>query len=359
MARTMTNDPNERAKIVIGPRVWVMVLGMIGSALMSIIVAVNSYFNNYNTTFTVVCGSAMLICAVISIIGWFMVKENHVVEPDPEDKVKISDLFRIFKINKAMDVRFLENIFYGFVWTLLFATPAYYVKWGLCADLTTGKVDMKALGIYSMIVSMMMLVPLLIGSLIAQPIMKKIFKGNPIHFIRCNLLVIAAGGVFLFVMQITGILQHSPVAFFIGMFIMALGLGIDFVPSSAVDMEVMDYTIYKTGKDRSALTGVAGNLLAKAQTALSSALVGAILVAIGYNVNSKTGDYAGDVSALPGMLNWFIFIMGLVPAILSVISYFVLGKYPIDDATRVEMRKALHDKETDAATAAEEAGTEK
>ena len=34
--RTMTNDPEERSKLLIGPRIWVMILGMFGSALGSI-----------------------------------------------------------------------------------------------------------------------------------------------------------------------------------------------------------------------------------------------------------------------------------------------------------------------------------
>ena len=58
-------------------------------------------------------------------------------------------------------------------------------------------------------------------------------------------------------------------------------------------MEIMDYTIYKTGKDRSALTGVLEKFLEKAQTAVSSAIVGAVLIAIGYQVDSGTGNYIG------------------------------------------------------------------
>lgn len=32
--RTMSDDVNERSKLVIGPRIWVMVIGMLGSAMM-------------------------------------------------------------------------------------------------------------------------------------------------------------------------------------------------------------------------------------------------------------------------------------------------------------------------------------
>lgn len=339
--RTMTDDVNERAKLVIGPRVWVMIIGILGSAMMMIIVAINSFTGSYKKSYAVVAAAASLIAALISVIGWFMVKEKHVVQQDEEEKVKLKDFFELFKVNKAMVVHFCKNIFAGFIWTLLFATPTYYVKWGFCTDLSTGEVDMALLGTYSLIVSMMMLLPLLLGSFIATPLMKLL--KSPIRLTRLNLLLQAIGGGVLFVAQILGVLQSMPWLFFVGMFIMALAIGVDFVPQSTVEMEIMDYTIYKTGKDRSALSGVVNKFLEKAQTAVSSALVGAILIAIGYNVDSVTGDYAGDIANIPTMLNWFIVVMGLVPCILGIIAFVIYRFYPIDNTVRADMRKYLEE----------------
>lgn len=339
--RTMTDDVNERAKLVIGPRVWVMIIGILGSAMMMIIVAINSFTGSYKKSYAVVAAAASLIAALISVIGWFMVKEKHVVQQDEEEKVRVKDFFELFKVNKAMVVHFVKCIFSGFIWTLLFATPTYYVKWGFCTDLSTGQVDMALLGTYSLIVSMMMLLPLLLGSFIATPLMKLL--KSPIRLTRLNLLLQAIGGGVLFVAQILGVLQSMPWLFFVGMFIMALAIGVDFVPQSTVEMEIMDYTIYKTGKDRSALSGVVNKFLEKAQTAVSSALVGAILIAIGYNVDSVTGDYAGDIANIPTMLNWFIVIMGLVPCILGIIAFVIYRFYPIDNTVRADMRKYLEE----------------
>lgn len=339
--RTMTDDVNERAKLVIGPRVWVMIIGILGSAMMMIIVAINSFTGSYKKSYAVVAAAASLIAALISVIGWFMVKEKHVVQQDEEEKVRVKDFFELFKVNKAMVVHFVKCIFSGFIWTLLFATPTYYVKWGFCTDLSTGQVDMALLGTYSLIVSMMMLLPLLLGSFIATPLMKLL--KSPIRLTRLNLLLQAIGGGVLFVAQILGVLQNTPWLFFLGMFIMALAIGVDFVPQSTVEMEIMDYTIYKTGKDRSALSGVVSKFLEKAQTALSSALVGAILIAIGYNVDSVTGDYAGDIANIPTMLNWFIVVMGLVPCILGIIAFVIYRFYPIDNTVRADMRKYLEE----------------
>ncbi len=345
--RTMTDDVNERAKLVIGPRLWVMILGMLGAGMTAVAVSIYQIVGSYNTAFMIlaiaVCGGS----ALISIIGWFMVKEKHTVEPDKEEKVKISDFFHLFKVNKAMVIHFIKCIFSGFIWTLLFATPTYYVKWGFCADLTTGQVDMGKFAMYSLIVSMMMLLPLLLGAFIATPLMK--FFKSPIKLTQFNLLMQSLGGGILFIAQITGILPKAPWLFFVAMFIMALAIGTDFVPQSTVEMEIMDYTIYKTGQDRSALSGVVNKFLEKAQTAVSSALVGVILIAIGYNVDSVTGDYAGDIANMPTMLNWFIVIMGLVPCILGIIAFLIYKKYPIDNEKRAEIRKYLeeHSKATE------------
>lgn len=339
--RTMTDDVNERSKLVIGPRIWVMVIGMLGAAMMMVIVAVNEFTGSYKASFGVVATAVSLIAAAISLIGWFMVKEKHIVKQEEDEKVKIKDFFELLKVNKAMVVHFCKNIFAGFIWTLLFATPTYYVKWGFCTDLSTGEVDMALLGTYSLVVSMMMLLPLLLGSFIATPLMKKL--GSPIRLTRLNLLLQAVGGGILFVAQILGVLQDMPWLFFLAMFIMALAIGTDFVPQSTVEMEIMDYTIYKTGKDRSALSGVLSKFLEKAQTAISSALVGAILIAIGYNVDSVTGDYAGDLANMPTMLNWFIVIMGLVPCILGVVSFVIYKFYPITNEIRADMRKYLEE----------------
>lgn len=342
--RSMTKDVKERAKLAMGPALFVLVLGAVSSGMMAIIVSINNFIGNYNITFMLVVGVSCLVAALVSVLGWLCVKERHIVQQDEDEKVKLSDFVELLKMNRAMVIHVLKCVFSGFVWTLLFATPTYYVKWGFCTDLSTGQVDMGKMGIYGMVVAMMMLFPTLIGNFLGRPLLK-LFKGDPIKVGQFNLAIQALGGIILFLSQITGILAKVPVLFFGCLFIMALAIAADSIPQATVEMETMDYTIYKTGKDRSALTGVLSRFLQKAQSAVSTALVGVVLIAIGYNVDSVTGDFAGDVSRIPEMLNWFIVIMGLVPAILAVIAIFVYRKYPIDNTERAAMRAALDAKE--------------
>ncbi len=342
--RTMTRDVKQRAKLAIAPAMFVLLIGAVSSGMLTFIVKINDTIGNFNTTFTLVVGAACLIAAVVSVIGWFCVKERHVVQQEKNEKAKFSDFIELLKSNKAMTVHVLKCVFSGFVWTLLFATPSYYVKWGFCTDLATGEVDMTLLGTYGMIVALMMLFPTLIGNLLGSPLLK-IFKGDPIKVSQFNLSIQAAGGLVLYISQITGLLAKFPAIFFLCLFIMALAVAADSIPQSTVEMELMDYTIYTTGKDRSALTGVLSQFLKKAQSAVSSALVGGVLIAIGYNVDSVTGNFLGDVANIPRMLNGFIIIMGLVPAILAVIAALIYRKYPLDNEKRAAMRAALDAKD--------------
>lgn len=283
---------------------------------------------------------AMGISCIISIVGWLMVKERHVVEQDEDEKIKFSDFIEVCKANKAILVCFFKDLFSGFIWTFLFAAPTYYVKYAYCTDLSTGVVDYAKLGTFSLVVSMMMLLPLLVGTLIATPILKA-FKGDFVKMQRFDFALQGIGGLILFVAQVLGLLQKVPALFFIGMFIMAMFIGIDFIPGSNIGMEVMDYTIYKTGKDRSAITAAFGNFLTKAQGALSSAIVGSILVAIGYEVDSVSGDYVGELSKMPTMLTWMIVIIGLLPALCALASILISYKYPIDQEERKKIQEYI------------------
>lgn len=345
-ARFMTTDASERGKLIVGPRVWIMVLSMFNAGLTAVAVSLQASLGSYNAAYRVVVTTVSLVSALLSLIGWFMIKERHIVEnEETEQKVSFKDFFTLMKENDAMMINFFKQIFAGFIWTMLFAAPTYYIKWGLCADLTTGEVDMVKLGTYSIVVSLMMILPLLVGVIIANPIYTKVFKGNPVKMQMFDLLFEGVGGILLFVSHITGLVKTAPALFFVGMFIMATGIGIDFVPGSAIGMEIMDYTVYKTGKDRSAMSNALGNLLEKAQNALSSTIVGALLIAVGYNVDSVTGAYLGELSQMPSMLTGLAAITGLLPAILAIISVLIMRKYPITDKIRKEMAEMLN-KET-------------
>ena len=340
MLRTMTLNPDERGKLLIGPRMVSMLMGMIGASLITIITSVNAGLNNMRASFSIVITAFVAIGAVVSIIGLAMVKEKYHAQEDAGDQVKLTDIFGMLKTNGALRIRLLDALFSGFIWTFLFATMTYYVKWAYCADLTTGAVDTGKLGILSLVAAMLMFVPLILGTFIAGPLMKKI--GSPIKFHRVLILVQVIPCLALFVLELLGVLRMSPVPFFLCALVTTVALGADFIPGETINIECMDYEIYKNGRDRSALCNACNKFLNKAQSAVSTVMVSAVLIAIGYEVDSVTDTFLGELSAIPTMLTWFIVVMGLIPGILGIVAWLILRKYPITDEIRADMDQKLN-----------------
>ena len=338
--RTLTLDSAKRGKLMIAPRMMNMIMGMVTGSIIAIVNNVNGSIGNLHTAFGVTVMAFAIGTGVISLLGIALVKEKHHAERDENDSpVKITDIFLMFKENEALRVKFIATIFSGFIWTFLFATINYYIKWAYCVDLTTGAVDAESYGMLSLIASMMMLMPLLLGTAIAMPIMKA-FK-TPVRTYRFVIAMEAIPCGLMFILQMLGILQTSPAILLTLTGIAAVAIGIGYIPGEALNIEIMDYQIYKNGKDRSAQVNATAKFLDKAQNALSAGMVGMVLVAVGYVVDSATGDFMGELTAIPGMLNWFIVIMGLVPCILGVISLLIYRKYPITPELAAEMKAKL------------------
>ena len=59
------------------------------------------------------------------------------------------------------------------MWTLIFATSTYYIKYRFCADLTTGAVDSGKFGLYTMIVGMLQMLPMMLGAVVGPMIVRK------------------------------------------------------------------------------------------------------------------------------------------------------------------------------------------
>ncbi len=337
--RSLTLDINQRGKLLIAPRIVSMMTGMVTAALIAMVTGVNIVVGNMHDSFGLTVLGLLLIVSVISLIGISMVKERHHAQRDADEKIKLTDIFLLLKENDAIRVNVLAMIFSGFIWTFLFATLLYYIKWGLCADLTTGVVDNAAYATYSGVASMLMFLPLIVGTLAAAPILKKI--GDPMKFTRILLLFQAVPCGILFLLQVLGILEKMPWLFLACVAVTTTAVGMGYIPGSTIDIEIMDYEIYKNGKDRSGLCNAVNRFISKAQSAIGASVIGFVLVAIGYVVDSETGDFVGELSNMPVMLNWFIVIMGLIPFILGMIAWLILGKYPINNEVRAKMREKL------------------
>lgn len=325
--RTLTEDEVERSKLMIWPRLLSLFIGMACASLIAIVNSVNDQVGNMHTAFGLTVLSAMAGAGVVALVGTIFVKERYTVQTDKSEKIRLTDIFILFRENDALRIKVLADLFSGFIWTFLFATCMYDIKWGFCADLATGAVNGELYSFYALIASLMMVLPIIIGTAIATPLLKAF--GSSIRLERFCLLLEAIACGMLFVFQMFGLLQAIPALFFICVAVASTAIGICFIPQEVINMEAMDYDRWKNEKNRFALCNAANKFLAKAQAALSSAMVGVILIAIGYEVDSVTDTYVGDLSAIPAMLDWFI---------LGLISWYILKKYPVTDEIRADMK---------------------
>jgi Na+/melibiose symporter-like transporter len=339
--RTLTLDTVQRGKLMIGPRLVGMMVGMLTTAVIAIASIINENIGNMHTSFGLTVVVIAILLGLVSLIGISMVKEKYHTPVDSSDeRVRLTDIFRIIKENKALRTKLLSDVFGGLVWTFLFATATYYIKWSYCTDLSTGVVDTARFGTLSMISAMIMFVPLLLGTILSAPLLKKI--GSPVTFLRICILTQAIPCGILFILQIIGILNTMPVLFFACLVVTSVGIGCVFIPGETINIECMDYLIFKTGRDRSALCNACNRFLVKAQSAISVGVIGILLTSIGYVVDSATDTFLGDLAAIPAMLTWFIVIMGLIPFLLGIIAWAILRVYPINNEIRAEMKSALN-----------------
>ena len=339
LKQSLTTDPAIRAKHMTWPRVISMIVVIPMSFFVTIMATLNQSIGDMGKSFSILAVGISLAACVISMIGISLVKEGKHMETSEEDRVTFADFKKLFVDNKPFTINIAITIFHGFVWTMVFATTTYYVKWAYCTDLSTGVVDQGALGTMTMVLGIFQLLPSIIGALIS-PKLVKIFNG-PVKVFRLAMIMELIGSASLFVFMMIGVLNKAPVIYFICIFVLLLGAGFTFVPGSMIGVECMDYTMVKAGKEIHGIVNSVTNFISKAQSALSSALVGLILIAIGYEVDSVTDTFMGSLDSIPTMLYWFIVVCGLVPAVLCVISLIFLKMYPIDSKMRTEINAQI------------------
>ena len=340
LLRTLTSDGNVRAKLMVYPRVFGMLISVPFAFFMAMVEGLNTKVGNMHDSFAYMTLIIMIPATLISLLGVACVKEGkHASEEKDETKLTFKDIINMFKTNKALLVTKGAGLFSGFIWTLVFATTTYYIKCAYCADLTTGAVDSQKFATYTMIMGAMQMLPFMLAAVVSPWMMKKFFK-EPVDFSIFSQLSCAVAEIAMFVCHLLGLL--TPAVFFVLLFVVMFTMGLGFVPGGVLDSEAMDYGMWKTKKEVSGLCQAVGNFLSKAQSALSSALVGVILIAIGYKVDSVTDTYIGDLSAIPSMLIWFVVVLSLAPAALNIIASVILKFYPVKGEVKKRMYEELN-----------------
>ncbi len=341
LKQTLTDDPNIRSQMSMWPRIISMLCAIPFAFFLAMVTGLNKHVGDMNRAFSLMTLILIVPISLLSLFGTALVKEGrYVAKEEPRSsKLSLKAIIEMFKLNKPLQAHAIATLFSGFIWTMIFATATYYVKWAYCADLTTGAIDGQKFALYTTIMGAMQMLPLIMGAFLAPALIRKF--GESMKVTKLSLLLSVCVGAAFFVLQILGVLALSPAVYFVLLFLQLLSIGINFVPAMNIWMECMDYGVYTTGNETNAMVDAVRKFLEKMHSALSSAVVGVILVAIGYQVDSATDTYVGDLSAIPGMLDLFMVISALLPALLALIAWLIYQKkYSITPEIRKEMALA-------------------
>jgi len=336
-------DTRLRTKWTLLMRIWIIVILVPVYFYIPVVTIVDQGIGNIGQSFSLVAVVIMLILGVFAFFGVLGMKEK----PDTmetgesaEENLKIRDVARMFKKNKPLMVHsgamFASNIVFG----LTSAIAVYFLKWYYSADITTGVVDdiryAELYGIYAA----SGLIPNFISPFLAPKLIKKV--GTYMRAVSLCLIIAIVVYIGMTSAFYTGALLLSPYIFIIINFFSGMALGTAVIPQMLLWTECADYAEYTTGRKMSALVNSLSNMLGKAQAALSTVLVGGILIVVGYSVDSSTGNYAGNVEGLPGMIGGFGIFMTIVPVVVMLIALLLYKfLYPITPELQKEMIETL------------------
>lgn len=311
--QTLSKDTVVRSKLMTGFRLVTMIVSMAMSALLTVSIALGPDGKTPNIGLGLIVFMVPLL--ILSLIGIALVKEGDFSAD--EAKVEVKDVALMIKKNKPLWVRLLSGLFGGFTYSLIAASQIYYIKYAFGAE---------NLGTNSMIAGLVLILTIILGTFLSQPLLKRFTPATSMMITHAITLVPL---VVLWVINLAGPITN-PAVFFPLLSLAFLGFGISFVPGIIMGMETMDYNRYKLGKSMQGTISAAGSFLEKVQAALSSAFVGFMLVAVGYNATlyENADTIPTELFSGLGILTFAL------PALFALIALVLLFLYPLRKKTQ-------------------------
>lgn len=325
-------------------RIWMIVILVPVYFYIPIVTVVDGAVGNIGRSFSLVCTVMMLAVGAVSFVGVAGMREKPDTgagaHTEAGEKLKLKEIGKMFAQNKPLLVHTGAMFLCNMVFSLQTVVGIYFLKWYYAADLATGVVDnvyyAEIYGLYAL----SGLIPNFVAPFISGRVIKKAQTYSRATN-ACLLvgIVVYAG---LTVAFFTGLLRVSPFIYILFNLLTGMAMGTAVIPQTLLWTEGADYAEYKTGKKMSALVNSVNNIMGKAQSALSSVVAGGILIAVGYSVNNATGNYAGDVAGLSGMISGFGLFLTVVPVVVMLLAYLMYRfLYPITPAFQKEMVDTL------------------
>jgi len=308
LIQSLTRDTDVRAKLLVASWIVMIIFSFLMSFFLIIAIALGSDGITPNIGLAVIL--FILPVTVLALLGITLVKEGtNGVE---EEAVRFKDILTMLKVNKPLLVSLLAQVFSGFVFILVQVTMTYYLKYAFGAE---------NLGTMSMLAGTVMISAILLATFLAQYLLKVLSPGV--------LMILAYTGsaiplLILWVINLAGPITSKGLLIpLLALFFLANSLA--HLPVGVISMECMDYNRLTIGKSMQGMINALGQLVSKIQSGLGAAVVGAILVGVGYDAASYQ-----DAATIPAALfNGLGMANFLFPALFALAAGLVMSFYPL------------------------------
>ncbi len=324
MLPTLTSDPEERNKIAVIPRIFAslawLLMGTFGLQTVAYLGDVGDLTGPARTAAERVGFEkfAILISVLFvlsSIILFFNTKERAVTKSSGE-KTTIKKALQLIRANDQLLAFIGILLAFNLIAQLSGGVAIYYFKYAVDNE-----------GFYSVYQGYSGLAE--ISGLLVFPIVAKSFSRTKVYAVGCGLpiiglLLLVAAGIFMpenaALVAITGI-------------IFKFGSGLSLGTSTVMLADVVDYGEYKLHSRNESIVFSIQTMLVKFASAISGYIVGVGLSLIGYVPNVQQ-----NATTIMGLR----VLMGVVPAVLSALSFLIFAKFfKIKDEFRIEMMAEL------------------
>ncbi|MBN2047403.1 MAG: MFS transporter [Anaerolineaceae bacterium] len=307
LIQSLSNDAVVRTKLLVTPRLVTTALSILMSFFLAIAIALGGDGVTPNIGLAVIV--FMVPFTAISMAGVAMIKEGE--NNADEEQVKFKDVLLMAKANKPLWISQLSGLFGGFIFSFLMAAVIYYIKYAFGAE---------NLGTYSMIWGLVMLFGMVLGTILAQIVQKRVTPA--VNAIISNLITIIPL-ILLFLINLAGPIRN-PYILFPLILITVIGSGMSYIPGTLIGMECMDFNKFKLGKSLEGMVNSVGQFTMKLQAAISSAITGVVLAAVGYDAVLYQ-----DATTIPASLfSGLGLVLFGIPALCGLIASGIMVFYP-------------------------------
>jgi len=330
IVQTLTPEARVRSKLLAVMRVPSLLMGIAVSFFMAIATALGTA-DDPNIGLTAVV--FIVPVAIISFIGFVLIKEGTAAVDDETPKLR--DVWTLLRRNPPLWISQIAVFLSFFVLGTLAAGGTYYVKYAF---------GVENFGLNTALLGMSTLVGSILGVIVVQPFMKRFTPGNVILWLTA-LNTIPVGALFL--LNLNGPIASMPL--FAVLYFVANGLaGAAYIPGNVILMECMDYNKVRNGRAMQGTISSVNNFFYKLQRTVGTALIGGLLVVIGYDVVAYE-----DAEVVPRELfDGLGLISFLIPAIMGLLAVALFWLYPL---RRKATRDALYEELEAADVAPDEA----